>query len=333
MIKTKSTKLSIIVPVYNVQDYIRPCIESLFCQDLDEKSFEVIIVNDGTKDRSMEMIDDIVRCHNNISIVNQENQGLSMARNNGIALARGEYLLMPDSDDLLIEKTLKPLLDKALATKVDLLIAGHIVLNNKDIEGKHVNNLKDWSFSETTGKKLFEDTHHINNVWRTIYRKDFLIENHIEFIPGIFFEDVPFTNKCFLYANRCIKTDYLFYIYRKREASISASNNFNMRKAHDLCIAIAKTWELKNDKRITQDLLKKLNDQVFVYFHNLLYRTLFTIEPTSNKVIILKNLLSIIPDLKFTNGYKQLIISFLFRKVPTLYIYILLFRKKMLWKL
>ena len=115
--------LSIIVPVYNVEKYIRPCIESIFNQGLDEECFEVIIINDGTKDRSMEIIADIISQHNNITVVNQENQGLSVVRNNGIALAKGEYILMPDSDDLLIENSVPKLLEAALSTKADLVVA------------------------------------------------------------------------------------------------------------------------------------------------------------------------------------------------------------------
>lgn len=70
-------------------------------QGLDEDRFEVILVNDGTKDKSMEVIQDIILQHKNITVINQENQGLSMARNNGMAIAKGEYLLMSDSDELL----------------------------------------------------------------------------------------------------------------------------------------------------------------------------------------------------------------------------------------
>ena len=95
--------LSIIVPVYNVEKYIRTCIESIYRQDLNECDFEVIIVNDGTQDQSMEVIADIIASHSNIKVINQENLSLSVARNNGIAAAKGEYILMPDSDDLLID--------------------------------------------------------------------------------------------------------------------------------------------------------------------------------------------------------------------------------------
>ena len=86
--------LSIVVPVYNVEKYVRTCIESIFKQGLDEKCFEVIIVNDGSTDRSLEVITDIISQHSNIVVINQENQGLSVARNNGIAAAKGEYILM-----------------------------------------------------------------------------------------------------------------------------------------------------------------------------------------------------------------------------------------------
>ena len=115
--------LSIIVPVYNMERYIRPCIESIYRQNLDEAVFELIIVNDGTEDRSMEIIQNIVNQHSNITIINQENLSLSVARNNGLAKAKGEYVLMLDSDDLLIDNSLPFLLEKAVASKADLIVA------------------------------------------------------------------------------------------------------------------------------------------------------------------------------------------------------------------
>ena len=93
------TNLSIIFPVYNVEKYVRSSLESIFRQGLDETDFEVIIVNDGTKDHSMEVITDIIEAHQNIRVINQENLSLSVARNNGIAAAQGEYILFLDSDD------------------------------------------------------------------------------------------------------------------------------------------------------------------------------------------------------------------------------------------
>ena len=126
--------LSIIVPVYNVEKYIRPCIESIFRQGLDEDCFEVIIINDGTKDKSMEAIADIISQHQNITVIHQENQGLSVVRNNGIAVAKGEYILMPDSDDLLIDHSLPKLLEAALYTKADLVVADFLEMKDEEID-------------------------------------------------------------------------------------------------------------------------------------------------------------------------------------------------------
>lgn len=125
--------LSIIVPIYNVKKYVRACIESIYRQGLDEDRFEVILVNDGTKDKSMEMIADIIQQHKNITVINQENQGLSVARNNGIAIAKGEYILMPDSDDLLVPNSLKPLLEKALETRADMVVADFVKMKDEEI--------------------------------------------------------------------------------------------------------------------------------------------------------------------------------------------------------
>ena len=84
-------RLSLIIPVYNVEQYIRPCIESIFKQGLNDDDFEVVLVNDGTLDNSFEQIKDIIESHQNIQVVEQENQGLSVARNTGMKYASGDY--------------------------------------------------------------------------------------------------------------------------------------------------------------------------------------------------------------------------------------------------
>ena len=152
--------LSIIVPVYNVEKYIRPCFESIFNQGLDDNCFEVIIVNDGTEDNSMEMITDIISQHNNIKVINQENQGLSVARNNGITAATGEYFFMPDSDDLLVYNSLPFLLDQALSSKADLVVANFIKMDDEDVNFLQIDTIKQEqaTIMEKTGKAyLIED--------------------------------------------------------------------------------------------------------------------------------------------------------------------------------
>ena len=199
------TKLSIIVPVYNVEKYIRPCIESIFKQGLDDSCFEVIIINDGTKDQSMEMIADIIEEHNNITVINQENQGLSVARNNGMAIAKGEYLLMLDSDDLLIDESLEPLLEIALSSKADMVITDFKQVEDYEIEEfikkAPKQDIKDFKFIEATGTDLLYECM-FPYYWRHLYKREFLEANHISFISGIVSQDVAFTNECLLKAKK-----------------------------------------------------------------------------------------------------------------------------------
>lgn len=254
MKENSDLQLSIIIPVYQVEKYVRPCLESVFNQGLDDEDFEVIIVNDGTKDRSMEVIQDIIDQHKNITVINQENQGLSMARNNGMAIARGEYLLMPDSDDLLVENSVKPLLEKALETKADMVIADFLRVEDTlfDQRYKTIQQEPSLVFNEKKGKALYlEDL--VNNecyVWRTLYRRGFLIKNNISFYPGITFEDIPFTHKCYLNNIISFRTHWLLYVYRIRQDSISSPRTFSLEKAYDLCIAIAQIRHLRDSTNL-----------------------------------------------------------------------------------
>ncbi len=224
--------LSIIIPVYNTERYIRPCLESIFRQGLDERCFEVIIINDGTKDNSIGVIQDLISQHTNITLIEQENQDLSVVRNNGIAMATGEFILMPDSDDLLIDNSLAPLLDAAISTKADLVVADFLRLKDEEIEIEmhRAHHQKEFSYEEKTGERLFlEDLSPYQcYVWRTLFRREFLLENQLKFVPGIYIQDVPFTHECYLKAKKCLRTPWLLNIYRVGHES--ATFCFNQKK-------------------------------------------------------------------------------------------------------
>ena len=259
------TKLSIIVPVYNVEKYIRPCIESIFKQGLDDNDFEVIIVNDGTPDHSMEMIEDIIQQHNNITVINQENLSLSVARNNGIAAAKGEYILMPDSDDLLIENSLKPLLEKALETKADLVVADFLKMTNEEIDSLTTIPQNDFVFQEKTGEKPFLEVLNPNYcyVWRTLYRKEFLTSKNISFVPHLKYEDILFTHECYLKARCCIKTNIVLYIYRRRLGSLTNAYTIdNSRNSTVIESEIENFLETNEGQNIKADI-QLLNDMGF----------------------------------------------------------------------
>ena len=330
--------LSIIVPVYNVEKYVRTCIESLFSQDLNEDRFEVIIVNDGSTDRSMEMIADIIQQHKNISVINQENLSLSVARNNGIAKATGEYILMPDSDDLLIEDSVKPLLDKALQTKVDLLVAEFLVFEDKNMSQFKKEVQKEFSIHEKTGQQLFlEDLNpHQCYVWRTLYRNEFLRKNHISFIRGINYQDVPFTHECYLKAQRCLKTSCFIYLYRKNRPG-AATTAFSVEKSRSYCKAMSATWNLRQIADLSPSALFKLEEDVFKSFSWMIYHTIYKLRERKDRNRVVDILKSEASQLYFTHGTRQKFTSFMLRHMPYLffefyYLYGLIIYRK-IWKI
>lgn len=316
------TDLSIILPIYNVEKYVRSSLESIFKQGLDEDKFEVIIVNDGTKDKSMEMIEDIILQHTNISVINQDNLSLSVARNNGIKDACGEYIIMPDSDDLLVEGAIPPLIKKAIDTKVDLLVADFLETDDKGAEELIKNPPKQpfIDFKEKTGEELLLEDLNPRQcyVWRTLYRREFILKEHLLFVPGIRFQDVPFTHECYIKAKKCIRANRLLNIYRRGHES--ATYSFNISKCEDFCIAIHKTWELTQLKGLSTNIHKRLKDDVFTSTSVLAYTISHNINDRKERkkaTIILKRLLSTI---SFNKGVKEFLLTFSLRNFPHTYI-------------
>jgi glycosyltransferase involved in cell wall biosynthesis len=322
------TQLSIIVPVYNVEKYIRPCIESIFNQGLDKACFEMIIVNDGSEDRSMEMITDIINQHTNITVINQENQGLSMARNNALAQATGEYILFVDSDDLLIDNCIPYLLDNALSSKADLIVADFSKMTNEQI-AQFPNKTfiqKNGSIQEKTGNELLlQDLNpYYCHVWRTMYRRDFLNKNNLRFIPHIYYEDVPFTHQCYLKAKKCLRVHWVFIIYRKHHTSITSS--FSLKKAKDYCTAISETWKMSNEENIDNQIKRKLRDDTFIHLSMLFYSlTSCSSISREEKMSILYILKDTIPDMTFEHGLKQRIVNYLYQRKPSVYMTLRIF--------
>ena len=315
-------KLSIIVPIYNVEEYIRPCLESIFQQGLGDDYFELILVNDGTKDNSFKKIDDIVANHSNVIIVEQDNQGLSIARNSGLKRAKGQYVLFLDSDDLLLDSSLSQLLDLALESSADLVIADFIKLDNDEILSMSVKANQDIIVEEKSGIDVF--LHNFNPqqcyVWRTLYSKEFLNKNRLCFIPNLYFEDIPFTTECYLKAKKCIVTNSVFYIYRQRDNSIVST--INMRKLIDMNKILEYLWKMKNEMKLVPNVDKQLMNVIFVTFSIAIWYISHDVMLLKNRKQFVLDLKSRVPKLEFTNGIKQRLVSILFKYIPCTYIWL-----------
>ena len=271
------------------------------------------------------MIEDILFAHQNIKIIEQENHGLSVARNTGLKHAVGDYVLFVDSDDLLVDNSLNNLLSHLDDKSVDLLVAGFVKMTNAQISSGIICDNKDYSFTNKSGVEIFLDDLNPRQcyVWRTIYKKAFLENNHILFIPGIYFEDVPFTTECYLKASKCILTTFVFYVYRQRDDSIVSS--INMKKLIDMNKVVARLWLMRRELRLSSDLDTKLVNTIFVTFSIAVWYLTHDRQLVSNRKYFISDLKQRIPDLQFHNGLKQKIVSWAFRLIPNIYIKILYF--------
>lgn len=313
-------KLSIIVPVYNVEPYIRFCVESLFLQGLDEQEYEVILVNDGTKDGSFEKIKDLICEHRNVTRIDQENQGLSGARNTGMKYATGLYVLFVDSDDLIVEGSLSKLLPIAIETSADLVVADFLKLSDDEILTYHSDSSYACDYSEKTGSELFlEDLDPSQNyVWRTLYRRDFLEKNNLKFIHGICYEDMPFTPKCYLKAKKCVRAYCDLYLYRMGHNSITST--MSTKKAFDLNKVVESLWHLKDMDGLSLAERQRLKDNLFSTFSFELWCISHNKDVLEHRREIVSDLQKRVPDLWFSNGMKQIVVSLLFRLIPNIYL-------------
>ena len=116
---------SIIIPLYNCEKYIAQCLDTIFRQEMNESEFEVIVIDDGSKDSSYSLASEYAKRHQNILVVKQENQGVACARNNALEKATGDYVTFVDADDMLVFGSLSTLIKIAVENKADIVKAAH----------------------------------------------------------------------------------------------------------------------------------------------------------------------------------------------------------------
>ena len=114
-------QLSIIIPAYNAEHYLGECLDSCLNQDLPVEDYEIIVVNDGSADATLEVAEKWAGLHNNIKVLSQENQGPSIARNKAIDIAQGKFIMFIDSDDYIVENCLKTLTTRCIEEDLDML--------------------------------------------------------------------------------------------------------------------------------------------------------------------------------------------------------------------
>lgn len=225
-------KLSIVIPVYNVEPYIEKCIKSVLNQNISVNDYEIIIVNDGTPDRSMSIIDTIVKDAPNVHIISQQNQGLSVARNNGLAKASGEYVWFVDSDDWIEPNCLLEICNQLDGNLDFLQIQYRYTFDNPEKN----TDAKICSIKESiSGKEQLRRGGVDIPVQFSIYRRKFLEENSLKCYPGMFHEDGEFKPRALYLAKTCKSYDKIVYNYYQRSSG-SITAEFKIKNALDLFI-------------------------------------------------------------------------------------------------
>ncbi len=211
---------SIVIPVYNVELYLDRCLESVIKQTFSD--YEIILVDDGSTDGSGAICDKYGAQLPNCTIIHQKNKGLSVARNTGLSESKGEYVYFLDSDDA-IEATLFDELNRVIEKNHDIDVVGfdaQIIeegkANEKLTTSNGINGIQHGlSFSEKATPK--------STVPLYCYKREFLIQNDLFFYEGIYYEDLLFTAQVFLKNPKVIMLGKSYYMYYKRQGSITTT--------------------------------------------------------------------------------------------------------------
>lgn len=220
------TKLSIIIPVYNVDDYVSECLDSILNQSFAD--FEVICVNDGSTDNSLTVINDYKNRDERIVVVDKANEGSGVARNFGLKIAHGEYVYFVDADDILVENALQNMISTADKKQTDILIFGaYSSYAGKRKRGgysadklprKYLNKVFS---SEDIKRTIFSFP---STAWTKLYRREFLINNNIKFQEIRVGQDQLFFFHSMIKAKRIALLPENLYCYRKnRLGSVTAN--------------------------------------------------------------------------------------------------------------
>ena len=251
--------ISIVIPIYNVEKYLRKCLDSVYSLNLDNK--EVVLVNDGSIDTSINILNEFKNKYpNKTKLITQKNQGLSEARNIGIKNSNGKYILFIDSDDFIIPTETEEFINFGLDKKVDILIGNYREYYNENyIVQKSFYNLdknleKEGIFFIENGvkNKCFRFA-----VWQNIYRKNFLLENNLFFKKGLLHEDNLFTPEAFFYAKKVRCFNKKFYFYRKNNLE-SITQTVNKKNYEHMLYTIIKLLEFKKSNNIENNYFNRI---------------------------------------------------------------------------
>lgn len=215
-------KVSVVIPVYNVEKYLRQCLNSVVNQTLTD--IEIICINDGSTDGSLEILREYEQKDSRIRLINKENEGISAARNQGIELAQGEYISFIDSDDWIEENYLEALYTAAKKYNSDIACSSIIRVTGKRRRKKLVYKTEEFTVDKDKKNEL-TNAPISSYVWNKIYKRKPLLASGVKFPVGRVYEDVIWCIKAIYYLNGVVTVPDAIYYYRKNPTSIMSTKS------------------------------------------------------------------------------------------------------------
>lgn len=262
-----NSKISIIVPVYNVEHELSRCVDSILNQSY--RNFEVILVDDGSTDRCPSMCDAFVMKDSRVRVIHKTNGGLSSARNAGLRIASGEWILYVDSDDYILNDSCERLLAVGTKYDCDIVSADAVREFNGGQEYMVHSSLADGECypSRDFIIKSVKPCEWYAPAWLNLYNRSFLIENNLFFVEGLLHEDMEMQPRVFLAAKTVAYCAYPFYRYVDRASSI-----MNASKVDERVTAIEwiySNWKSEFEAIEDRELARALNGHLAkCYLHS-----------------------------------------------------------------
>lgn len=264
-------RLSVIIPIYNVEPYVERCLRSLEEQDICAGNYEIICINDGSTDNSREVVLQMQKEYNNIILIDQNNLGVSRARNNGIENANGIYLLFVDPDDYIDTMSFESILNNTEANKAQVSFLGFTFLNEDDTLRHEIFNISDT-------KRIYSgiETYHLargdgdtdpDRMWAVLFERDFLNLHKLRFLPDVpYLEDGEFIARILCKAERCIFDGHSFYMRTVRPGSATNSGLFYSDKATEgFLLAVDNLKKYQNDPCLSEKQKVFLNQPILKF--------------------------------------------------------------------
>ncbi len=247
------SKISIIIPVYNVEKYLNRCLDSIINQTF--KDLEIICIDDGSTDTSSKILEEYASKDTRIKVIHQKNSGLSAVRNKGIALASGEYISFIDSDDWIDLNFYERLYSSAKKYDADIAAAGIIRLNQHR-QKFYLKFSEEKTYTNTDEKFKICDIPDVNYVWNKIYKLEKIKNCKLNFIEGIVYEDLIYTPQVIYYLDKLVTVPNTYYYYWRTPNSIVANKSKEYKKdmeySKNLALNFMKTHNINVENHTTK---------------------------------------------------------------------------------